>query len=63
MDPWAITPVERARHAEQFASLAPMNGFIGGNQAKGFLMQSGLQPMVLAQIWYAVGFSRPQFFG
>ncbi len=51
MDPWMITPVERARHAEQFASLSPANGMVNGAQAKGFLMQSGLQPMVLAQIW------------
>lgn len=51
MDPWAIAPMERARHSEQFASLGPVGGFITGNQAKGWFMQSGLQPMVLAQIW------------
>lgn len=51
MDQWSITAVERARHAEQFASLAPVNGFVTGAQARGFFMQSGLPPMVLAQIW------------
>jgi hypothetical protein len=34
MDPWVITPVERARHAEQFATLGPVAGFINGGQAK-----------------------------
>lgn len=51
MDPWWISPEERARHQGQFASLNPVGGFITGAQAKGFLMQSGLPPMVLAQIW------------
>ncbi len=51
MDPWAVQPMERNRHAEQFASLGPINGFISGAQAKGFFMQSGLTPVYLAQIW------------
>lgn len=56
MDPWAILPMEKARHAEQFATVGPVNGMITGAQAKGFFMQSGLQPMALAQIWYAPHF-------
>ena len=49
MDPWMITPDERAMHAGQFGSLNPAAGFIDGNGARGFFMQSGLPPMVLAQ--------------
>lgn len=52
MDPYAISPVERSRHMDQFASLAPPGGMIAGVQAKNYFMQSGLPPMVLAQIWY-----------
>lgn len=36
---------------DQFASLAPPGGMIAGVQAKNYFMQSGLPPMVLAQIW------------
>ena len=54
MDPWVITPQERARHMDQFSTTNPVDGFITGAQAKGFFMQSGLPPMVLAQIWYIV---------
>jgi len=51
MDPWVIAPPERERHTQQFMSLKPEAGFISGGQAKNFLMQSGLPPMVLAQVW------------
>merc|ERR1719312_760232 len=51
MDPWVTTPMEQERHAQQFNSISPEGGFISGAQAKGFFMQSGLPPMVLAQIW------------
>lgn len=51
MDPWVILPQERARHMEQFSSVGPAEGFITGGQARGFFMQSGLPPPVLAQIW------------
>ena len=52
MDPWAVTPTERARHEEQFRSIGPAaNGMVSGGQARGFMMQSGLPPMVLAQVW------------
>ena len=51
-DPWTILPDERARHQQQFQSVGPTpQGMINGNQARGFFMQSGLPPMVLAQIW------------
>ncbi|XP_021964596.1 intersectin-2 isoform X1 [Folsomia candida] len=51
MDPWIVVPVERARHIEQFKALGPVGGFITGDQARGFLLQSGLPPPILAQIW------------
>jgi len=51
MDPWVILPMERERHSQQFLSCGPTDGFITGTQAKGFFMQAGLPPMVLAQIW------------
>jgi len=51
MDPWVILPQERARHMEQFASAGPVDGFITGAQARTFFMQSGLPPMMLAQVW------------
>jgi len=52
MDPWTIAPDERARHQQQFQSVGPgPNGMVTGAQARGFFMQSGLPPMVLAQIW------------
>ena len=51
MDPFAVTPAESARFASQYATIAPMGGMITGEQAKNYMMQSGLPPMVLAQIW------------
>lgn len=51
MDPWVVTPVERARHIDQFRALNPIDGVITGVQAKGLLLQSGLPPPVLGQIW------------
>ena len=52
MDPWLIDMAERSRHEAQFRTLMPNQmGMITGVQAKNFMMQSGLQPMVLAQVW------------
>ena len=53
MDPWMILPDERARHEGQFRSVGPnaATGMVTGAQARGFMMQSGLPPMVLAQVW------------
>ncbi|XP_011350007.2 intersectin-2 isoform X6 [Ooceraea biroi] len=50
-DPWVIQPRERMRYQEQFVSLNPINGVVTGDQAKGFLLRSQLQPAVLGQIW------------
>ncbi|XP_025989410.2 intersectin-1 isoform X4 [Solenopsis invicta] len=50
-DPWVIQPRERMRYQEQFDSLNPINGIVTGEQAKGFLLRSQLQPAVLGQIW------------
>lgn len=51
VDPWIITPRERAKYIEQFKSLKPQNDFVTGQQARGFFLQSQLSPMILGQIW------------
>ncbi|XP_036941845.1 intersectin-2a isoform X2 [Acanthopagrus latus] len=48
---WAITPEERGKHDKQFDSLAPVLGYVSGEQARKFFIQSGLPPSVLAEIW------------
>ncbi|KAG8590965.1 hypothetical protein GDO81_006988 [Engystomops pustulosus] len=51
LDIWAITLEERAKHDQQFHGLQPTAGYITGDQARNFFLQSGLHPPVLAQIW------------
>ncbi|XP_034145764.1 intersectin-1 isoform X4 [Esox lucius] len=52
LDAWVISPDERAKHDQQFVSLTPTQaGFITGDQARNFFLQSGLPPPILAQIW------------
>ncbi|XP_075994783.1 intersectin-2-like [Genypterus blacodes] len=48
---WVVTPEERAKHDKQFESLVPVLGFVSGEQARKFFLQSGLPPSVLAEIW------------
>ncbi|GJQ83722.1 putative Eps15 homology domain protein [Trypoxylus dichotomus] len=50
-DPWVILSKERLRYEELFKALKPVNGIVTGEQAKGFLLQSQLPPLVLGQIW------------
>ncbi|KAF5279390.1 hypothetical protein FQA39_LY05500 [Lamprigera yunnana] len=50
-DPWVIVGRERSRYEDQFRSLKPIDGMITGEQAKGFLLQSQLPPLILGQIW------------
>ena len=50
-DAWRISGEERTKHDSQFFLLKPVNGFITGEQAKGFFMQSGLPTPMLGQIW------------
>nr|XP_014426715.1 intersectin-2 [Pelodiscus sinensis] len=47
---WAITSEERAKHDKQFDSLKPIGGYITGDQARTFFLQSGLPSSVLAEI-------------
>ncbi|XP_041815040.1 intersectin-2a isoform X2 [Chelmon rostratus] len=49
---WAITPEERGKHDKQFDSIAPVLGYVSGEQARKFFLQSGLPPSVLAEIWH-----------
>lgn len=51
LDIWAITVEERVKHDQQFHGLKPTSGYITGDQARNFFLQSGLHPPVLAQIW------------
>ncbi|KAM4529304.1 intersectin-2a isoform 2-T2 [Fundulus diaphanus] len=48
---WAISPDERGKHDKQFDTLAPVLGYISGEQARKFFLQSGLPASVLAEIW------------
>ncbi|NXP52558.1 ITSN2 protein, partial [Heliornis fulica] len=48
---WAITSEERAKHDKQFDSLKPTGGYITGDQARTFFLQSGLPATILAEIW------------
>ncbi|XP_062292716.1 intersectin-2-like [Scomber scombrus] len=48
---WAITPEERGKHDKQFDTLAPVLGYVSGEQARKFFFQSGLPASVLAEIW------------
>ncbi|XP_055018448.1 intersectin-1 isoform X1 [Boleophthalmus pectinirostris] len=51
-DVYLISVDERAKHDQQFHSLSPnAGGYITGDQARNFFLQSGLPPPVLAQIW------------
>uniref|UniRef100_A0A8C6VKT3 Intersectin 2 n=1 Tax=Naja naja TaxID=35670 RepID=A0A8C6VKT3_NAJNA len=48
---WAITSEERKKYDKQFDSLKPVGGYITGDQARMFFLQSGLSSPVLAEIW------------
>ncbi|XP_077409636.1 intersectin-2-like isoform X2 [Vanacampus margaritifer] len=48
---WSISPEERGKHDKQFNTLAPVLGYVSGEQAREFFLQSGLPPSVLAEIW------------
>uniref|UniRef100_A0A8C5EAK2 Intersectin-1 n=1 Tax=Gouania willdenowi TaxID=441366 RepID=A0A8C5EAK2_GOUWI len=51
-DVFLISVDERVKHDQQFHSLSPTaGGFITGDQARNFFLQSGLPPPILAQIW------------
>lgn len=52
MDPFLITPPERARFEAQFNTLKPIGGIVTGDQAKGFFLQSQLPLPILGVIWY-----------
>ncbi|TSO67474.1 Intersectin-2 [Bagarius yarrelli] len=48
---WAIRPEERDKHDQKFDTLSPVQGFVTGEQARSFFLQSGLPSSVLAEIW------------
>nr|XP_057945813.1 intersectin-2b isoform X1 [Doryrhamphus excisus] len=48
---WAVTPEERDKHDHKFDTLFPSMGYVSGEQARKFFLQSGLPASVLAEIW------------
>uniref|UniRef100_H2XVQ2 Uncharacterized protein n=1 Tax=Ciona intestinalis TaxID=7719 RepID=H2XVQ2_CIOIN len=48
---WIITAEERQNYEVQFNKLMPMAGFLTGDQARNFLLQSNLPPLILGRIW------------
>uniref|UniRef100_A0A673C9U7 Intersectin 2b n=1 Tax=Sphaeramia orbicularis TaxID=375764 RepID=A0A673C9U7_9TELE len=48
---WAVSPEERDKHDQKFDTLSPTMGYISGEQARKFFLQSGLPASVLAEIW------------
>uniref|UniRef100_A0A8K9XTT5 Intersectin 2b n=1 Tax=Oncorhynchus mykiss TaxID=8022 RepID=A0A8K9XTT5_ONCMY len=48
---WAISPEERNKHDKQFDTLSPTMGYVSGERARKFFLQSGLPSSVLAEIW------------
>ncbi|PIK33527.1 putative intersectin-1-like [Apostichopus japonicus] len=55
---WRITAEERAKHDAQFYQLKPINGFVTGQSARQFFLQSNLPPAVLGQIWELADFNK-----
>jgi intersectin len=51
LDPFVVTTKEKLRFEQQFNALGPVSGIVTGAQAKGFLLKSGLSPLLLGQIW------------
>ncbi|KAM4602595.1 intersectin-2b [Polymixia lowei] len=48
---WAVSPEERDKHDQKFDTLSPAMGYVSGEQARKFFLQSGLPASVLAEIW------------
>ena len=48
---WVVTPQERLNYDAQFDKLNPINGFLRGDQARNFFLQSNLPSPMLGQIW------------
>ncbi|CAD5221171.1 unnamed protein product [Bursaphelenchus okinawaensis] len=50
-NPWVVTSLEFQQNEIQFITLKPIDGYLNGEQARGFMLKSGLPPNVLAQVW------------
>jgi hypothetical protein len=48
---WAVTPADKSRYDEIFASLSPQNGFVSGMGVRPILERSGLPVDTLRQVW------------
>lgn len=52
-NPWGpLTPVECQQNEGQFLLLQPYNNLINGEQARPFFLKSGLNPNLLAQVYF-----------
>uniref|UniRef100_H2YB80 Intersectin 1 (SH3 domain protein) n=1 Tax=Ciona savignyi TaxID=51511 RepID=H2YB80_CIOSA len=49
---WVITADERRNYDTQFNNLMPVAGFLSGDQARNFLLQCNLPPVILGRIWW-----------
>lgn len=48
---YIISPDQKARYDAQFKKICPSSDYLSGEQAKGIMLQSGLPPVVLANVW------------
>ncbi|XP_033111620.1 intersectin-1-like [Anneissia japonica] len=55
---WRILPEDRAKHDAKFFELKPLNGYITGDQAREFFLQSRLPQSVLGHIWTLADFNQ-----
>jgi len=51
---WSVTPLEHQQNESQFLQLQPIQGLIGGDQARPFFLRSGLPPATLAQVGFII---------
>ena len=52
---WVITPLEKMQFDELFFKAdTDMDGYVNGNEIKDIFLQSGLQQIVLAHIWFVL---------
>jgi hypothetical protein len=49
-NPWQISHAEFLEYEVQFITLKQPDGFISGEQARNFFIQSGLPPQTLGQV-------------
>eukprot|EP00126_Sphaerothecum_destruens_P011312 Sdes_comp20896_c0_seq1m18033 len=48
---WKISEAQRQKYENHFTSLSPVHGFVSGEAARNFLLESKLPPPILLKIW------------